>query len=354
MRSSLLAAVTAAAGIAYATDASAVAWTPPASVRIVQKDSVASGTRVYTSILTAVASCDGVTPCLVKVMPGTYDLGTGSLRLKPFVTVEGSGPESTVITSANTANTEECDNGVVMMANDSVLRQVKVVNKVLDSTAGASHAHAVVFRNVAARAEFMHAVSAFPANGIENGSWSRRIGVCVDGDPASGGPARADLVHVYAEGNNRSGQGNGVRVRSAATANVTDSHLVGVSTTDSAYPINSTGEGGTIAVNDSLLESKGGETGDACPLWGGQHFITVTNSRLSLTSYGAYPSAVYSQVFLKMMNTTITANTAPNYEVGGTVTIANSQLPGDRTNLVNLGAKLVGNYDESFSAIPNQ
>jgi hypothetical protein len=36
------------------------------------------------------------------------------------------------------------------------------------------------------------------------------------------------------------------------------------------------------------------------------------------------------------------------------VTIANSQLPGDRTNLVNLGAKLVGNYDESFSAIPNQ
>lgn len=358
MRSSLLAAVAAAAGIAFASDVHAAAWTPPAAVRIVQKDT--TSTRVFTSIQSAVSSCDGVTPCLVKVMPGTYDLGAATLLLKPYVTVEGSGPENTVITSANTTIASNCDNAVVMMADHSVLRQIKVVNKIPGAGAG-WHANAVGFENVSARAEFVHAVSAFPANGVENGGPFRRIGVCVE---AIRGHATADLDHVYAEGNNRGGQGNGVLVNGvvdgtvpvSVTVNVASSRIVGTSTDGSAYPINTDTWGGiaTIVVHDSSLESNAGTTGDACGLWGGGAIVTVSNSRLSVTSYGASTEAIYADTSLRMTNSVITTNAPALFNVGGTVTIANSQLPGDRSALVGSGAKLVGNYDESFNPIPNQ
>jgi hypothetical protein len=354
----LLAAV-AAAGISVASNAQAVAWTAPTAVKIVQKDNTASGTNVYTSIQTAINACDGKTPCLVKVMPGTYDQGATSLKLKPFVTVEGAGPENTIVTGANVAVANECDNGVVMMANGSVLRQLTVQNTIANSGTGGVHAVALTFNAVSARAEFVRALSVFPANGVVSTNWSRRIGVCVDGggDPAATTKtAKAELAHVYVEGNNRGGQGNGVRVNWAATVEVRDSRLVGVSTDDSAYPINSNGsDAGTILVEQSSLESRAGATGDACPLWGGAHHITVLNSRLSLSSLGAYASAIYSMAYLRMMNTVITANVPAWYDVDGTVMIANSQLPSDRTPLQALpGAKLVGNYDESFNPVPNK
>jgi len=45
-------------------------------------------------------SSTNTTPYLVQLEPGTYDLGSSSLRLKPNVAVAGSGPGVTSITSA--------------------------------------------------------------------------------------------------------------------------------------------------------------------------------------------------------------------------------------------------------------
>jgi len=369
MRTSLRTALVAVSGILYASTASATAWTPPANVRIVQKDT--TSTRVNTSIQQAINGILDAGPgnrYLVKIMPGTYDVGSAGLVMKPYVDVEGSGPETTVIKGANRAVQSDCDGAVVVMKDDMVLRQVSVVNEIQDpaSPSGVSHANAVAFRRVSGRAEFVHAISRFPANGLVT-NWSRRIGFCVEGqtkdpnDPASvDEPARAELVHVYAEGNNRGGQGNGIRVAGNAHVNVTDSRLVGISDTDSAYPINSTGEigEGSITVNDCSLESTAGSSGSACPLWGGDHALAVSNSRLFLSSAGAYSAGVYSQYSLNLTNSTITATDsagnpiAINYDVGGRVRIANTQLPGPREQLVDVGAKLVGCYDEDFNAIP--
>ena len=38
--------------------------------------------------------------CLLKIMPGIYDLGTAHLYMKPYVDVEGSGENTTIITTA--------------------------------------------------------------------------------------------------------------------------------------------------------------------------------------------------------------------------------------------------------------
>jgi hypothetical protein len=40
-------------------------------------------------------------PCLLKLMPGAYDLGSNSLNTKDFIDIEGSGENTTVITSSS-------------------------------------------------------------------------------------------------------------------------------------------------------------------------------------------------------------------------------------------------------------
>ena len=60
-------------------------------------------------------------PCLMKILPGTFSLGSQSLTMQPYVEIEGSGREITVIaTSTATA---------VIAANHSALRSLTVVNE---------------------------------------------------------------------------------------------------------------------------------------------------------------------------------------------------------------------------------
>lgn len=53
-------------------------------------------------------------PCLLKIMPGVYDIGTDTLQLLPYIDVEGSGEKTSVITSANAAGTAQGALGVEM------------------------------------------------------------------------------------------------------------------------------------------------------------------------------------------------------------------------------------------------
>jgi len=62
-------------------------------------------------------------PCLLKIMPGVYDLGTSSLLMKEHVDVEGSGENVTTISSSVTTF-----NGTVNGAGNSELRLLSVVN----------------------------------------------------------------------------------------------------------------------------------------------------------------------------------------------------------------------------------
>jgi len=65
-------------------------------------------------------------PCLLKIMPGVYDLRSNTLYLQQYVDVEGSGENGTVITSAVYGGTWPPQRGTVNGANNAEIRFLTV------------------------------------------------------------------------------------------------------------------------------------------------------------------------------------------------------------------------------------
>jgi hypothetical protein len=91
----------------------------------------------YTDPITAMANVStwcgtpSVTShCLVKIMPGEYDLAGGSLTMQAYVDIEGSGEATTIISSAFTYN-RDSGPGVVNGADNAELRFLTVQDKTL-------------------------------------------------------------------------------------------------------------------------------------------------------------------------------------------------------------------------------
>jgi YVTN family beta-propeller protein len=58
-------------------------------------------------------------PCLMKIMPGVYNIGTGSVNMQPYIDIEGSGENVTVIQGNK-------DGAIINGANNSELRFLTV------------------------------------------------------------------------------------------------------------------------------------------------------------------------------------------------------------------------------------
>ncbi len=67
-------------------------------------------------------SPSAASPCLVKILPGYYDIGDGIIYMQPYVDIEGSGRGVTRLRAAS-------DNGVVQAAGDAELRSLTIVNE---------------------------------------------------------------------------------------------------------------------------------------------------------------------------------------------------------------------------------
>lgn len=64
---------------------------------------------------------------LIKIEPGTYDVGTASVTMKPWLTIEGSGRDATVIRGwGQSAEAFRFDRGVVSGADHATLRDLTV------------------------------------------------------------------------------------------------------------------------------------------------------------------------------------------------------------------------------------
>lgn len=105
-------------------------WVSP-----VPGDATASGTALRNAV-NAITTASATQRFVVKVEPGIYDLGANRLAMKPFVDVEGSGQQATVIRGAGGSSYLD---GVVLGANDSELRDLQVQCM----AAGTSHAIAI-------------------------------------------------------------------------------------------------------------------------------------------------------------------------------------------------------------------
>jgi hypothetical protein len=93
-------------------------------VHPVPGDGAASGTRLINA-LAAITDASATKHYVVKVEPGIYDVGATMLEMKPYVDIEGSGQQATVIQGVGNAD-ESLVTGVVKGASSSELRDLQV------------------------------------------------------------------------------------------------------------------------------------------------------------------------------------------------------------------------------------
>jgi hypothetical protein len=86
-------------------------------------------------------SADANNPYVIKLGPGVYDIGTGNVRMKQYVDIEGSGENTTIITG----NIDSDTSGVVRGANHAEIRFLTVQN-----SGGGLYAIAVAIYNSSA------------------------------------------------------------------------------------------------------------------------------------------------------------------------------------------------------------
>lgn len=215
------------------------------------------GTNVQngTALLAAVASVNptAANPYLVTIEPGTYDLGSQTLHLKPFLDVEGSGPITQVTSTAP---------ATVQVGNDVTMRDLDVSNALAAANTPAiaiyeNGNHDFELQNVDARASN----SVGPAigllvNGSSGGNGTTVVDSVVGGGGVTGSTAGAlvegsgflQMFNSSATAYNSSGGGVGVNVVGGAAAAIRYSDVWGDTASIRA-------DAGNVDVGFSVLEA---------------------------------------------------------------------------------------------------
>jgi hypothetical protein len=301
-------------------------------------------------------------PYLIKVMPGVYDIGNAMLQMKPYVDVEGSGNETSVITSSNyNVDFNTCTVGTVNMANNSSIRDIKLVNTATDPSPRNENAiSALIFNNVKASAENIHVLVG------KNGAFGpRNNGIC-----SSGANAHMSLNNIYVEIQNGStGHSNALMLTADGSATLTNSKLKAFISAEGSSHVIDCVDGivnnvGTLTVINSTVEGVAPATGgNNQVLWLNNCHATISNSVLK--GDGGEITIVEDGdglVNLNIFNSQLIASNPAGpfrsiaYGTDGIVKakIANNLLYGGLSAIPNLdGVKLFNNYDENLEPVPN-
>ena len=100
-------------------------------------------------------------PCLLKIMPGFYDIGTSSVVMKRYVDIEGSGENVTKIKGNSSSD------GVVLGASNAEIRFLSVQN-----TGGGAHAVAI--------SNYLESPKITNVTAIASGGTTESIGIEID------------------------------------------------------------------------------------------------------------------------------------------------------------------------------
>jgi trimeric autotransporter adhesin len=228
----------------------------------------------YTSALTAMTAIaawcgtpSATNPCLLKIMPGVFDIGPSSLQMQAYVDIEGSGENTTKIKG----NTGSLFSGVVKGASNAEVRFLSVEN-----TGGGSYATAIYNYNVSPR---LTNVTAIASNGTlyDTGVWND-----------SSSPAMTNIIATASGGTlknygvlNSSSSPTMTSVTATAKAGGTESY--GVSNDASSSPtmtnVTAAASGGTSYNLGVFNNSSSSPT---------MTNVTATASGGSLSNYGVY------------------------------------------------------------------
>jgi len=99
-------------------NAAAIALIPNPATVLEVATSGAPYTSVAAAVAAAAASASATTPILVKIAPGTYDLGSTTLVVAPHVVLAGSGKTATILRTTS-------DFGIELQSN-TTLRDLQI------------------------------------------------------------------------------------------------------------------------------------------------------------------------------------------------------------------------------------
>jgi hypothetical protein len=302
------------------------------------------------SALNSITDASASKPYLVRVMPGVYDIGSGSVVMKPYVELEGSGTENTIITSTiKNVDWDTCAVGTVTMANNTSIRNIKVINTAPDVTNSYLFA-GIAFNNVKGSVE-----GAKVYVGADTGLSGRNAGICYAG-------AAADVFvnDVFSEAH---GYGNtsGIINRDGGKATVVNSRMLAVvHGDDTARGVNCAGSDASITVVNSLIEGHliqdigDFEVLNLCGCAG-----TVSNSKVRAISDFSSARGVATNICgdyaTSIVNSEIYAGEGVQgiYSTNAVTQIANTLIQ-KGISYVDPATLLFNNYDEKFRPIPNQ
>lgn len=103
----------------------------PSSSTIVYIGPVGTQTENGTALLNAlngITDASAAKPYLLKIEPGKYDLGNNGLTMQQYVDIEGSGQNTTTITSTHSGSVINATSATVIGANHAEIRFLTIEN----------------------------------------------------------------------------------------------------------------------------------------------------------------------------------------------------------------------------------
>lgn len=325
-------------------------WSVPNNVRVVQKSNTDNNGRIYVSIQGAIDSISDATeanPYVVKVMPGIYE---EAVTMKPYVDVVGSSREYSVITSTvRNADFDTCSAGTVVMASNSALRNVKIVNTAVDG-GNENLIAGIVFNNVQAAAEQVNILV-----GDGETRRARNNGICVAG--ASG---HAILNDVNIDVHNVEGSSNAVLALYDGNMTIANSRL-NASTANEFVQVVDCVQGstyaGVVTITNSRIEGsvEPHESGEGTALYVTDCKASIAHSLMKASAGASSVGVAASNGDLSIMNSQIYSDGVGIIFTTNGVTkarIATSLVKGGFDDLTNV--LLINNFDEDMNPVPNQ
>jgi hypothetical protein len=276
------------------------------------------------SVLTGITDNSASNPYLVKIEPGIYHLGAGSVTMKPYVDVEGSGEGVTTLTSTNSSGA-----GTVVGADHSELRFLSVTN-----TGGGQQSVALFSESTSPR--FTH-VTALAAGGAEN------YGIHI----SNGSPALTNVTSTASGGSQSFAvgnfNGNVTVLNSSFGASDAAGLNIGLITTF----------GGSVRLVSSALTGSGGVIAIGMRSYSGSHSlqnVTVTGSGGG-ENYGIYNGQKTSAPSMSVHQSRVSGQTNSVFALGGSVKLGATQLTGP-AGVGELGTvACAASYDGSFNGL---
>ncbi|HEX9945625.1 MAG TPA: hypothetical protein VGG03_26745 [Thermoanaerobaculia bacterium] len=244
----------------------------------------ASGTALLNA-LTSIADNSATKPYLIKLEPGVYDVGSTMVVMKPYVDIEGSGQQTTIVQGAGN-NDGALLTGIVYGASNAELRNLQV--KSLGAGFGGSIG--IVLEKAGTRVRDVTVVSSGATS-----NWGVRVFNSVVG----GLNPILDRVTVEVQGGS------------------------------TAYGVVNRGEQAKVAVKDSKITVS--NTSDAYGFYTTFAFpkdltrIQIDTSGTS-TSTGVYVDPQSLPGTLRLSDSTVTANAGNTANYGVFMTFANAEL----------------------------